>query len=50
MRKFDIINDADFKLPNEMFKADLTQLKRSCKTDVTHKEVISDADVQKTCK
>ena len=47
MRKFDIINDADFKLPNEMFKAVLTQLKRSGKGDVTHKEVISDADMQK---
>ena len=44
-RKFDIINDPDFRLPNEMFKAVLTCIKRSGKGSTQHKEVISDADM-----
>jgi hypothetical protein len=46
-RKFDIVNDADFRLPNEMKKAVMTQIKRSGKGTVQHKEVISDADIDK---
>ncbi|XP_062613233.1 uncharacterized protein LOC134275012 [Saccostrea cucullata] len=46
-RKFDIVNDANFRLANEMFKAVLTEIKRSGKGTVQHKEVISAADFEK---
>ena len=47
LRKLDIVNDPAFQLSNEMFKAVLTQIKRSGKGSTQHKEVISDADIDK---
>jgi hypothetical protein len=43
--KYDIINEPDFRLSNEMFKAVLTNIKRTGKGTTQHKEVISDADM-----
>ena len=45
--KFDIINDSEFKLPNEMSKAVMVQLKKSGKANVQHKDAISKTDMQK---
>ncbi|XP_061191067.1 uncharacterized protein LOC133198896 [Saccostrea echinata] len=42
---YDIINDPDFRLSNEMFKAVLTNIKRTGKGTTQHKEIISDADM-----
>lgn len=42
--KYDIINDPDFRLSNEMFKAVLTNIKRTGKSTTQHEDVISDAD------
>lgn len=43
--KYDIINDPDFRLSNEMFKPVLTNIKRTGKDITQHKDVISDADM-----
>lgn len=43
--KNDIINDADFRLSNEMFKTVLINIKRTGKGTTQHKDVISDADM-----
>lgn len=43
--KYDIINDPDFRLSNEMFKAVLTNIKRTGKGTTQHKDVISGADM-----
>jgi hypothetical protein len=47
LRKFDIINDVAFKLSNEMFKSVMTLLKQSGKANVQHKDVITEADMEK---
>lgn len=43
--KYGIINYPDFCLSNEMFKAGLTNIKRTGKGTTQHKGVISDADI-----
>jgi hypothetical protein len=47
LRKFDIIIDVAFKLSNEMFKSVMTLLKRLGKANVQHKDVITEADMEK---
>lgn len=43
--KYDIINDPDFRLSNEMFKVVLTTIKRTGKGTTQHKDLINDADM-----
>ena len=45
--KYDIINDPEFKLLNEMFKAVLTNIKRPGKRSVVHKEIINEVEISK---
>ena len=47
--KYDIINDPEFKLSNDMFKSVLTNIKRSGKVSVVHKEIINEEDISKLC-
>lgn len=50
LRNVDITNDAEFKTSKEMFQAVLIDLKRCGKGDTKHKDVISEADLQKLYK